>query len=415
VAVEWSTELVGLDQEADRVHAELKQPDGTIRKVTAAWVAGCDGARSTVRDLCRIAFEGAPYEHVFYLADTVMTGPMIQDELNVYLWPGGFHLFFPMRGENHWRVVGILPPSLRGRSDLTLDEVLPAIREEAGAGLAVQACRWFSTYRIHHRRAERFQERRCFVLGDAAHVHSPVGAQGMNTGLQDAYNLAWKLALVISGRADPALLESYEAERRPVAGRLLKTTDRLFTFIVSDSWLIGTLRTKLLPRMLALVMRFAKFRKVFFRTVSQIGIRYRSSALSQTLPEIPAQASQAGDRFPWLKLRLAPGGPVEDIFEVIDDTLFSLILVGQSAPPDTEALGDLRNVLVVPDDPDNVRELVEAHIPRPSFYLLRPDGYVGMCGARAEPSAISRYLSERLHVHAAGEKMSSRMPSVSSG
>src|SRR5262249_22226390 len=133
LSVDWNTELVGLEQEDDRVHAELKRPDGTIRRVTAAWVAGCDGARSTVRDLCRIALQGAPYEHVFYLADTVMTGPMIQDELNVYLWPGGFHLFFPMRGENHWRVVGILPPALRGRSDLTLDEVLPAIREEAGA------------------------------------------------------------------------------------------------------------------------------------------------------------------------------------------------------------------------------------------------------------------------------------------
>ena len=200
MTVYWSTELVALTQEADRVKATLKQPDGTLREITAAWVGGCDGARSAVRELNGIAFQGAPYEHVFFVADTQMTGPMVPDELNVYLWRQGFHLFFPMRGTDHWRVVGIVPPELRGKDDLTFDDVVPSVRKEAGSGLSFRQCTWFSTYRIHHRRAERFRHRRCFLLGDAAHIHSPVGAQGMNTGLQDAYNLAWKLALVVSGR-----------------------------------------------------------------------------------------------------------------------------------------------------------------------------------------------------------------------
>ena len=125
---------------------------------------------------------------------------MVPDEVNVYLWRDGFHLFFPMRGKDHWRIVGILPPALRDRDDVTFDAVIPSLRSEAGAGLSFKACSWFSTYRIHHRRAARFRDRRCFLLGDAAHIHSPVGAQGMNTGLQDAYNLAWKLALVVKGR-----------------------------------------------------------------------------------------------------------------------------------------------------------------------------------------------------------------------
>src|SRR5580765_4778661 len=98
-----------------------------------------------------------------------------------------------MRWKDHWRIVGIVPPQLRGRGELTLNDVIPSMRDEAGAGVVVQNCSWFSTYRIHHRRAERFRDRQCFLLGDAAHIHSPVGAQGMNTGLQDAYNLAWKL------------------------------------------------------------------------------------------------------------------------------------------------------------------------------------------------------------------------------
>ena len=211
--VNWSTELVGLAQETDRVRVTLKQPDGTTRELAAAWVAGCDGAHSAVRDLNGIAFQGAPYEHVFFVADTQLTGDMVPDELNVYLWREGFHLFFPMRGTNHWRIVGIVPQELRGRKDLSFDDMVPSMQREAGSGLSFQQCSWFSTYRIHHRRAERFRDRRCFLLGDAAHIHSPVGAQGMNTGLQDAYNLAWKLALVVSGRAGAALLDSYEDER----------------------------------------------------------------------------------------------------------------------------------------------------------------------------------------------------------
>src|SRR5438309_8538076 len=315
MAVEWSTELVGLAQDTSHVKATLRQPDGTIEEMTVAWVAGCDGARSAVRELSGIAFEGAPYEHVFFVADTRVTGPMVPDELNVYLWPEGFHLFFPMRGADHWRLVGILPPTLRGRDDLTFDEVIPSVRQQAGTALSFETCSWFSTYRIHHRRAARFRDRRCFLLGDAAHIHSPVGAQGMNTGLQDAYNLAWKLALVVKGRANAALLDTYEAERIPVAHRLLRTTDRLFVLAVSDSRVAALFRTRIVARVAAFAMTIARVRNLAFRTISQIGIRYPESPLSQTLASLPKGAPAAGDRFPWLQLKLRADGPVEDLFQ----------------------------------------------------------------------------------------------------
>jgi 2-polyprenyl-6-methoxyphenol hydroxylase-like FAD-dependent oxidoreductase len=412
VAVQWDTELVGLAQEVDRVQATLKQPDGTSREVTAAWVAGCDGAHSAVRELSGIAFQGAPYEHVFFVADTQMTGPMVPDEINVYLWRDGFHLFFPMRGTDHWRVVGILPPTLRGRDDLAFEDVFPSIRKEAGTGLSFQQCSWFSTYRIHHRRAERFRDRRCFLLGDAAHIHSPVGAQGMNTGLQDAYNLGWKLALVLSRRAGAAVLDSYEDERIPVAQRLLATTDRAFSLAVSDSTLSGLFRTRIVAKILALAMRFARMRKLVFRTISQIGIRYRESALSQTLPGLPDAAPRAGDRFPWLRLKLSAGGPSEDLFRKLDDTRFNLIVIGQplvtcggcrfaepvpaTSPGGLPGLGGLLRTHAIPSDPANDRELARANIPRPSFYLLRPDCYVGLSGIRLEAEAVTRYFSGRL-------------------
>jgi 2-polyprenyl-6-methoxyphenol hydroxylase-like FAD-dependent oxidoreductase len=400
-SVRWSTELISLAQHDDHVVATLRHADGTTSELVARWVAGCDGARSTVRGLCNVAFVGAPYEQVFYVTDVEMTGPMAQNELNVYLWRGGFHLFFPMRGTDHWRIVGILPPALRDRDDLKLEHLFPAIQAEAGAALTLRKTTWFSTYRIHHRRAERLRVGRCFLLGDAAHIHSPVGAQGMNTGLQDAYNLAWKLSLVLSGAARPALLDSYGAERLPVAMRLLGTTDRAFSILVSDSTLAGLFRMRVFSKIIALVMKIRRTRRAAFRTLSQIGIRYRSSALSQTMPDVPPDAPQAGDRFPWLRLKLESGGQPEDIFDALDDTRFSLVLIGQDrAAENGSGLGDLLRTIVIPADSDNQRALAEAGIVGPAYYLLRPDCYIGLAGRQLDEDALRRYVRDRLGVTA---------------
>ena len=394
IGVQWNTELAALEQAPEHVNVVLREPDGTTRKLTAAWVAGCDGARSAVRELNGIAFPGAPYEHVFFVADTEATGSMVPEELNVYLLRDGFHLFFPMRGTDRWRIVGILPPPLRGRDDLAFEEVIPALRGEAGSELSFKSCSWFSTYRIHHRSAERFRDRRCFLLGDAAHIHSPVGGQGMNTGLQDAYNLAWKLALVCQGRADPALLDSYGAERMPVARRLLNTTDRLFTLIVSDRWLAGLFRTRIMARVMAFAMTIERVRRLAFRTISQIGISYRDSPLSKTLNGLPEGAPRAGDRFPWLKLKFEANGQVEDLFQRLDDTRFNLAVIGQHTPPDAVPGGELLRVHAVPDDSHNSRELARAGIAGPAFFLLRPDGHVALAGTRLESGAVAGYFSE---------------------
>src|SRR5882762_7411349 len=395
MAVQWNAELTGIKQEPGHVTATLKQSDGSTRTITAAYVAGCDGGHSAVRELSGITFPGAPYEHVFFVADTEATGPMVEDELNVYLWRDGFHLFFPMRGKDRWRVIGILPKKLRGRDDVTFAELSPDIRQEAGADLNFKECSWFSTYRIHHRAAEKFRDRRCFLLGDAAHVHSPMGGQGMNTGLQDAYNLAWKLALVVKGQADDALLDTYEAERIPVAQRLLKTTDRAFVLVVSDNWLAKLFRTRILTRIVAFAMTFERPKQLAFRTVSQTGIAYRESPLSKMLPGMPDGGPRAGDRFPWLQLRLRENGPIEDLFQKLDDTRYNLIVTGQPAPSEEASrLGDLLSTHVIPDDAPNAQELARVRIPGPAFYLLRPDGHVGLAGTRLEPDAVTRYLSD---------------------
>jgi 2-polyprenyl-6-methoxyphenol hydroxylase-like FAD-dependent oxidoreductase len=399
LSVEWNTELVSLAQEADKVTATIRLPNGTQRQIAAAWVGGCDGAHSAVRELNAITFPGAPYEHVFFVADVEATGSMIADEVNVYLFREGFHLLFPMRGKDHWRVVGIVPPDLRDKGDLKFEAMIPTLRSEAESRLSFTTCSWFSTYRIHHRSASRFRDRRCFLLGDAAHIHSPVGAQGMNTGLQDAYNLAWKLALVIKDQAKAALLDTYEEERLPVAQRLLATTDRAFRLVVSDSPIAGLLRTKILARIAALALSLERIQRIAFRTVSQIGIEYRNSSLSETLQGLHDGAPRGGDRFPWLRLRFLPNGPIEDLFQKLDDTQFNLLVFGQvlssSGLPGLEGLCHIHSI---PADPANDTEMARAQIPRSSFYLLRPDGHVGLCGIRFDVSTVRRYLSQRLRI-----------------
>ena len=394
IPVRWRTELVGLRQAADHVTATLRRSDGGEETVIADWVAGCDGAHSAVRHLCGIDFLGAPYEHVFYVADTVARGPMTPEQLNIFLWRGGFHLFFPMRGTDHWRVAGILPKSMRDRTDLTFDDVSPSIRSEVGGGLEFPECRWYATYRIHHRRAARFREGRCLLLGDAAHIHSPIGAQGMNTGLQDAYNLAWKLALVTSHQAGPSLLDSYAPEREPVADRLLRTTDRAFSVVVSERWFARAFRMLLLPRLLAFAMgRFAS-RQFAFRTISQIGIGYPASPLSRQEGPVPRGAPKPGDRFPWIRVRF-PGEPVaDDLFGRLDDTKFNVLVIGQVA---TEAapkgVEDLVRFHAVELDGANRKELGRVGIHGPAVYVLRPDGHVGLAGLGFDVQALERYLS----------------------
>jgi len=394
LAVQWNTELTALEQQADCVTATIKDPDGSTRTITAKYVAGCDGSRSAVRELNGIAFPGAPYEHAFFVADTEAVGPMVPDELNVFLWSSGFHLYFPMKGTNGWRVIGILPKHLFGKDDVTFDDLIPTLLDVGAAGLSFKKCHWFSTYRIHHRCTERFRDRRCFVLGDAAHVHSPMGGQGMNTGLQDAYNLAWKLALVLANRADDTLLDTYETERRAFAHKLLATTDRAFRVVVSENWFAGMLRTQIVPRVLAIAMKRAQVKRAAFLTLSQIGIQYRESTLSQTLGNVPQRAPHAGDRFPWLRLKFQPQGPREDLFQKLDDTRFNLLLIGQPAPSSTSLqLSDILQVHAIPSDVENEHALAAASVPIPSYYLLRPDGHIGLTGTFFQEADLRRWLA----------------------
>ena len=239
---------------------------------------------------------------------------------------------------------------------------------------------WFSTYRVHHRVAEHFRKGRAFLLGDAAHVHSPVGGQGMNTGIGDAINLAWKLAAVIQGRAPDSILESYEPERIAFARRLVRTTDRAFSLVTSPRWAARFFRLDLLPRLAPLLFTFRATRRLLFRTVSQIMVSYRDSPLSAGR----AGAVHGGDRLPWVKL-----SDTEDNFAPLASLGWQVHVYGRPQLA-LESLCRERGLPlhVFPWDP----AMRACGLERDAVYVIRPDGYVGLAQDRGHAEAVRAYL-----------------------
>jgi 2-polyprenyl-6-methoxyphenol hydroxylase-like FAD-dependent oxidoreductase len=298
VRIERETELVSFEHDREGVTATLRAKEGTST-VRVAYLAGCDGAHSTVRHGLGVAFEGAPYQQDFILADADVETDLRTDRLHFFLRTRGLLAMFPFRERNFVRFIGSRARTRdTGDEPPTRDEVASYVDELSTAPIRVANLRWSSRYHLHHRAAERFRVGRVFLCGDAAHIHSPAGGQGMNTGLQDAANLGWKLADVLDGRAAEPLLESYEAERLPVARWLLRYTDRLFLAAAAHNPLVVRVRNALLPRLVTRALSTPERRRRAFRYVSQLAISYRDGPIIGALEESPARGPRPGDRAP---------------------------------------------------------------------------------------------------------------------
>jgi 2-polyprenyl-6-methoxyphenol hydroxylase-like FAD-dependent oxidoreductase len=382
VKVERSTELLSYVDHADGIKAVLRRPDSTEETVEASFLAGCDGASSTVRRAITPVFPGGTYSHVFYVADVDASGPATDQEIHIDLEAADFVAVFPLPQRGHVRLIGTLRDENAGdREKLKFDDVRgTALRD---LKLEVTGEKWFSTYRVHHRVAPHFRKGRVFLLGDAAHLHSPVGAQGMNTGIGDAVNLSWKLAHVLSGHAPTAILDSYEAERIAFARRLVATTDKAFTFVTDRGALVARLRMAFVPFLLPRLVSLRRFRRYMFRILSQIGIRYRKSPLSTG----SAAQVHGGDRLPWIKM---PDG--SDNHAAIAGLTWSVHVYGWVP----EGIGAACKGLKIPLHSFGWTPSMEAAgLVSGALYLLRPDGYVAIADVRCTPERIRTYFTER--------------------
>jgi 2-polyprenyl-6-methoxyphenol hydroxylase-like FAD-dependent oxidoreductase len=377
IEVDRQTTLVDFTEAADGIRARVQTPDGREQVCAARFIAGCDGAHSRVRDVLGIGFPGGTYEHTFYVADVEAGGASVNGEIHVDFDRTDFLAVFPLKQDGHVRLVGTIRPDAARDRELAWEDVSRTAIDHLG--MRVARVNWFSSYHVHHRVAQAFGRGRAFLVGDAAHIHSPVGGQGMNTGIGDAVNLAWKLAAVLRRRADASLLDTYEPERIGFARRLVATTDEGFVGVTSSSYLARVLRMDVVPAILPALFRLLPARRFFFRTVSQTGIEYRHSALSAGR----AGEVHGGDRLPWV-----PAGDGEpDNFVPLKSLDWQLHVYGD-APAGATALSASRalplHVFRWSPPADAVG------LERNALYLVRPDGYVGL--ATALVNEVEAYL-----------------------
>jgi 2-polyprenyl-6-methoxyphenol hydroxylase-like FAD-dependent oxidoreductase len=382
VRVERKTELLRFTQHDAGVTATLRRPDGSEEVCDAAYLAGCDGASSTVRGQLGIGFPGGTYTGLFYVADVEGTGEAVNGDLNVDIEDADFILLFALKGRGHVRLVGTvrdLPGSDHG--ELSFEDVRGKAIEHLR--LNVEKVNWFSTYRVHHRVALSFRDGRAFLVGDAAHVHSPVGGQGMNTGIGDAVNLAWKIAAVLKEGASVTLLDTYEPERIAFARRLVATTDRGFTIVTSRTGFAAVVRTRIVPLVVPLLFRLGAMRRLLFRTVSQTQVNYRDSSLSAGA----AGRVHGGDRLPWVEL-----GSGEDNFAPLTSLKWQVHVYGEAANGVREACAELRLPLHIFGWQQGMRRV---GLQRGALYLVRPDGYVALADPRADTARLRQYFDKR--------------------
>jgi 2-polyprenyl-6-methoxyphenol hydroxylase-like FAD-dependent oxidoreductase len=420
VVLERTVQLTDLRSDADAVRCVLRHGDGREEVVSARYVVGCDGAHSTVRELTGIPFKGAAYPQTFVLADVEADG-VEPGAAHAFLSGHGMLFFFPLGGPATWRVLAMRPRGAAAAADqpVDLDEVQRLVDTYAATKVRLRDPAWLANFRLHNRGAERYRNERIFLAGDAAHIHSPAGAQGMNTGIQDAVNLGWKLAAVTAGLADPALLDTYEPERAPIGRRVLRFTDRAFTVATSTAAVLRFARTKVAPRLVPLALRAKGGRAYLFRTISQLAIEYRRSPLSQNGPHAGRGRPRAGERLP--DGAVDRDGRRSTLHAVTGTTGWHLLLCGsaQSWPEDVasrvrQRCGDLVAVSFLtgpgsgsptpaPDgtaalaDPDGrlLRRLGVWRGYRIQI-LVRPDGHIGYRGGGPDIAGLLRYLDRWL-------------------
>jgi 2-polyprenyl-6-methoxyphenol hydroxylase-like FAD-dependent oxidoreductase len=270
-AVEYETSFVSAVQYDDHVSATLERK-GQRRELTAKFVVGCDGAHSAVRHFLNLPFEGAEYNDLFLLADIETNETLPADELQLCPNELGPVAIFPMSAVRR-RVVATVQ-QMEGEAP-SLDLVRKILAERAPGGIEARSLYWSSYFRIHHRQVAQLRSGRMFIAGDAAHIHSPFGGQGMNTGLQDVWNLAWKLDLAVRGHGNEELLDSYTAERRPVIKNVIETTHFLTKAMGTPNKLAQVLRNTFIP----MVSRLAPFQHAFVQRLSELGVAYGGSPI----------------------------------------------------------------------------------------------------------------------------------------
>ena len=365
VKVERSVSMESFTEKGAGIEAILRKADGSSETVQADWLIGCDGAHSTTRHGLGFAFEGSTQDSDWYLADIHISGLEPQDHLHIFWHRDGILAFFPIT-PGRWRVIGDLGPATGSghHPDPTLEEIQAMVAHRGNPDLKLSDPIWLAAFRINERKVKDYSRGRVFLAGDAAHIHSPAGGQGMNTGMQDVFNLAWKLSLVITGAARPALLDSYSIERSAVGEMVLRNAGRLTEAAIMRNPALQILRNAFVK----FALGFPQVAHAMMDTMSETNIAYPDSPLSVAGAQ-HAHGTRPGHR--WPEPLATDTGKAR--FTVIGPADVAADLVAKF-PGLVEAASSSKRA-----DP---RDLI----------LVRPDGYVGFAAAASDHAGAEAYL-----------------------
>ena len=384
--VRWQTILERFEQNESGVEAFLKNVRRETEKIEAKFLVGCDGAKSLVRRCLGLEFSGSTFERIFYVADVQVDWKFSHDALQVCLMKNQLLAFFPMTGEKQWRIVGTFPEEFaKDEGDVLYEEIEEQIKRDSQLDLDVTQVNWFSTYKVHTRHVNKFSVGRCFLAGDSAHIHTPAGAQGMNTGIQDGYNLAWKMAMVLRGRASLEILNTYNEERLPNAVELTRTTDRFFDLVASPSPMLSFVRMNIFPYIAGVAFQTDAVRRFVFPRISQIKINYRGSTLSKTHGDFNVKA---GDRMPWFEIE------GRSIYDSLHEPKFHVLFFTDGKDQIIEKLEDLGELIDEHSFPlyPNVAQIFGSS--ESLTVVLRPDNYIGLIAAGVSSEPVRSYLNQ---------------------
>ncbi len=403
--VEWNTELLSMEQSQDSVRVRVRTSDGDEDTIEAQWIVGADGLHSPVRHALALDFVGENYVQNLFIADLDVKWEKGQRMFGMDLIRQGFFLFVPMHGEQKVRLFGTLSPELADRDTITLDDVRGMLDTQSGLHVNILQAHWISVYRTHLRMAEHFRVGRAFLMGDAAHIHSPAGGQGMNTGISDAFNLAWKLALVVKGQAHETLLDSYEAERTPFARAILRGSDLGFQIIATTNPFLQLIKMYVFPPLFALVSPWSLFQRNFFWLLSQLWTSYLNSPVVANVAS-GKKGPQAGDRAPYGIFETGPDAG-KSIFTLLKGQEHHLFLFAGSKLPNPlidfqgleERIQSLLDAYAVPIHMHIVssgnRSLHKHYqAEEPSLFLVRPDGHIAYRGGAEDMGSLKAYLDK---------------------
>jgi 2-polyprenyl-6-methoxyphenol hydroxylase-like FAD-dependent oxidoreductase len=375
--VEQGVELVRLSDQGEHVDATLRDAAGNETEASARYAVGCDGAHSRVRHELGLSFEGQPYPNDWLLADVALDGIARDDEIRSFFRPDGLPLVCLPMGGNRWRLVMPNAGDRAGRAP-SIDEIQDLVTQRAPWRIEVSDPGWLATFRCQLRSTSTYRRGRVLLAGDAAHIHSPAGGQGMNTGMMDAHNLAWKLGLVTGG-APEALLDTYGQERIPVAADVLRLTDKMIGWATMRHPVKRALRDTLVPAATSL----PTVQKRAARRLSQVSIAYPPGPLVR--PDGTRPRPKPGERMPDVELRMDAG--TTRLYQALQHGRHVLLVSGANAHAAFEASGlEVFASLV---------DVFEAGREAPvSFALVRPDGVLAARGSGQHVHVVIDYLRQ---------------------